>query len=168
MNEDSKEHLQRELSALITTAESLTVLYMGSELRGDDQIGIYIGEQLQTLQYKNKIHPLIVFTVPTNFLSKIVASDPDHILVVDAVKISEEGGTVAFFQQDAVLNTKSTSTHYQEFNDILLFLQQELDHPVTLSVLGIQVESTEFNTELTVEVKKTADQIVAILHKIFS
>jgi len=76
-----------ELKKLFTSIKDKRTLFvgLGNYQRGDDAIGLYIVEQLQS-KYKKKITYLIAETTPENYFSILTSRDLDVIIFFDACR----------------------------------------------------------------------------------
>ena len=125
------------------------IIGVGNPLRGDDAAGPYLIEKL-----RGQVDATLLDCeeVPENFLGKIVDSQPDSVVIIDAVHLGASPGAVAILEQDDVDNM-SWSTHH---TSLQLFMNcVKADTNADVFVLGIQPRITEFGSEISNEVKKT-------------
>ncbi|MHA2172046.1 MAG: hydrogenase maturation protease [Candidatus Kariarchaeaceae archaeon] len=158
--------LQNELTLIIKETTPLMIVCMGNELRGDDAIGVHIGNRLHEEIPHLKESILITHTVPVNFLSKIVNYDPSVLIFVDAIDLGIDPGTIALFDAHSVINTQSTSTHYQEMEDLVLFLQKEMKQLPAIKIIGIQIKETPFTIGINKALTESAEKLIDILTKL--
>ncbi len=135
------------------------ILGVGNPLRGDDGVGPYLVEQLR--EHTDAIL-LNCEEVPENFLGKIVQHQPDSILVIDAIDLGMRPGAVAILERDD-LEGISCSTHHASLKLFIDYLKA--DTKADVLILGIQPSSTEFGTEIGVEVKETISLLQRIIPK---
>ncbi|HDI74478.1 MAG TPA: hydrogenase 3 maturation endopeptidase HyCI [Thermoprotei archaeon] len=135
------------------------VVCTGNTLRGDDGVGVLIGRRLLELGYR-------VFVYEDgleNHLGEIGRLKPSRVLVIDAVEAGlEPGGVVLARAEDtsAVL----VSTHKLPLRVISRILR-ELYGVEETWLLGVQVKSVEFGSEVSAEVLEAADVIVGLFAK---
>ncbi|MHA2029453.1 MAG: hydrogenase maturation protease [Candidatus Kariarchaeaceae archaeon] len=158
--------LQDELTSIIKETTQLMIVCMGNELRGDDAIGVYIGNRLLEELPHLKERILITHTVPVNFLSKIVNYDPSVLIFVDAIDLEVDPGTIALFDHHSIINTQSTSTHYQEMEDLILFLQKEMKQLPDIKIIGVQVKETPYTVGINKVLTESSEKLIDILTKL--
>jgi hydrogenase 3 maturation protease len=139
----------------------LAVLGVGSTLRADDGVGMYIVERLiEIFSWENC--PGLFFclgeTAPENFSGAIKNFHPDHILVFDAADVGKMPGEAVEIDP-ACIGGPTFCSHLLPLRLMLDYLTNETGAEVTL--VGIQYQSLEFDGEMTPEVRKSADSLVA-------
>jgi hydrogenase 3 maturation protease len=135
------------------------ILGVGNTLRGDDGAGPYLIEQLE-----GRVDAILLDCgeVPENFLGKIVEIHPDNILIIDAVDFKANPGAVALLDDNELVG-KSWSTHY---TSLKLFTNcLKADTGSNVFIIGIQPKSTDFGSEISVKVRKTASLLKQIILK---
>ncbi|MHA2250447.1 MAG: hydrogenase maturation protease [Candidatus Kariarchaeaceae archaeon] len=162
------QNLQEELSAVLYDYRNYLIICLGNELRGDDGIGIYIGDELIKKLPEISAKVILAHNTPVNFLGKIVKINPDLLIIVDAIDLQVEVGTIALLTPETIQNTQSTTTHYQELDDLLKFLEVEMGKLPLVSILGIQIDQIEFNTEINGQVKQAGDKVISIFLNILN
>jgi len=148
----SAEALAERLADVITA--STVIVCVGHSLIGDDGAGCAVAEEL------NDTLPWPVFdaqTVPESYLMKIVNLKPESIILIDALEIGGEPGSV-YLLPSRNLTGQSPSTHGPA---PLMFLDvvQKM-HPCRQLVLGIQPEAGVFGTGLSEAAQAAVDLIV--------
>lgn len=131
------EDLKIELEKILST--NYLILCLGNRLRADDAAGILIGEKIKEGYPKNK-SIIIAENSPVNFIGKISKIHPSTLLIIDAVEFGLSPGTITLSDEKIIANTNSTTTHYQDLEDLLKFLELEGKKPDLCIILGIQVE----------------------------
>jgi hydrogenase 3 maturation protease len=135
------------------------VVGVGNELRGDDGAGAVVARELwETVPW-----PVIqAETAPESFLMKIVSLEPDSVVVVDAIHLGAEPGSVRLLTADQ-LTGQGPSTHGPApltFLDALRAL-----HPCRQAVLGIQPQNSEFGAGLSEPVRRAVGSVVEIFRR---
>ena len=102
---------EKDLKDFLHDCTRLVILGIGNDIRGDDGVGQYIVESLKDLgKESDDVIIINAKTVPENFTGKIRKIDPSHILIIDAVLMNEEPGTVRVISKEQV-GGLSVSTH---------------------------------------------------------
>ena len=141
----------------------LKVIGLGNLLRGDDGIGPTIIEQLRE---DLSPLPIILFDVGSDafsILEHLVASEP--VLIVDCAKMGEAPGTV----KKMVVNKASLkyidniiSLHGIGFAEVFQ-LAMKIGAVAECSLIGVEPKSVEFNTGLSIEIKKAIPKIINLV-----
>ncbi|MBN1169960.1 hydrogenase 3 maturation endopeptidase HyCI [Candidatus Micrarchaeota archaeon] len=131
--------------------DSFLILGVGNSGRGDDGIGIYILEKLNT-KYK-----LQCGSVPENFTGKIRRAGPKRILIIDAVDFGGKPGETILTEAERAEGLTLT-THSLPLSLLCRMLPES-----KIYILGIQPESFEKMTE---KVKSSGDYIVKHLNSL--
>ena len=143
----------------------LAVLGVGSTLRSDDCVGMYIVGRLIEI-FSGEDYPGLLFcqgeTAPENFSGAIKNFRPDHILVFDAADIGKLPGEATEIDP-AVIGGPTFCSHMLPLRLMLDYLVNETGANITL--VGIQYQSLEFDGEMTENVKKSADSLVEATEK---
>ena len=139
------------------------VIGLGSDLRGDDSVGLVIARMLRDL-----VPPgTKVIEYLGDGLSLIsVWQDADVVIVVDAAKSGAAPGTIHRFDDlSAPLQTQLSNTTSHAFGlEEAIELARQLDQlPRSLVIYGIEGKSFDFGTELSAEVKQAAEDVVTQL-----
>ncbi len=155
-------HLTR-LADELSGAERLAVLAVGSELLGDDAVGMLVGGMLA----EHESPALRVFfgsTAPENVTGPIREFVPSHLLVVDAAELGAEPGTIELLDP-AELAGVGFTTHCLPLSVVVSYLLRSLPDCRVLAV-GIQPESLRFGAEPTVRVKAAATRLVETVRSV--
>lgn len=139
------------------------IIGLGSDLRGDDSVGLIIARRLHGL-----VQPGIkVIEYLGDGLSLITAwQDADVVIVVDAVKSGAAPGTIHRFDAlSATLQTQLSTTTSHAFGlGEAIELAHQLDQlPQSLVIYGIEGKSFDLGTELSAEVEQAAEEVVTQL-----
>ncbi len=150
-----------ELKKLFTSIKDKRTLFvgLGNYQRGDDAIGLYIVEQLQS-KYKKKITYLIAETTPENYFSILTSRDLDVIIFFDACRFSSIIGEIKILQHKEI-STFATSTHTSSISVIISYINKFSD--VKVEVIGINIKSADFASEISSELKESADSLITMI-----
>lgn len=145
-----------QLENLKIKGKKILVLGAGNEMKGDDRLGKYVIDRLNT---ENKI---FCGEMPENFINKIKSLNPEVLLIVDAVDFQGKAGEVIFTPASNV-DGSTLTTHSISFSLMVKMLSG-----IDIYLIGVQPKSLEFGDNMSLEVKKGADEIVGILNKALS
>lgn len=144
----------------------IVIVGIGNILRGDDGVGPYIAEELIRKIKNENVLVLNCEEVPESYTDKIVNFAPSVILIIDAVEINKEPGTVAIIKQNE-LKGKTLTTHTISLKVFIDYIKSRTNAEVF--VLGIQQQNIEFGMQqLSLEVKTSADMVVDFICSIVS
>jgi hydrogenase 3 maturation protease len=153
--------LKQELTEFLSGYKKLVVLGIGNDMKGDDALGTFIVRGLN-----NPSHNIVSIDggiVPENFTGAIKKENPTHILLVDAVDMKKAPGSVRMVHKEEISNY-SISTHSMPISFLINYLESGTGAKIAL--IGIQPQSMEFGLEMTLEVKKSANNVLSILKNI--
>ena len=138
------------------------ILGVGNPLRGDDGAGPYLIKQL-----KGRVDATLLNgeEEPENFLDQIAGMKPDSILIVDAVDLGANPGSVALLEEDQ-MERRSLFTHHASLKLFIECVKGETGANVL--VLGIQPKSIEIGQEMSNEVKESLGHLRDILTRAFA
>jgi hydrogenase 3 maturation protease len=127
---------------------------VGHPMRGDDYVGSFI---TKTLKNKIRVRDAILFDVEDRiefFVSKIAASNPKHVILIDACEMNLRAGEVALIPL--------AETQYPFFTThgipLKLLASNLLPHAETW-ILAVQPERMEFNAAMSPAVLAAANSI---------
>jgi hydrogenase 3 maturation protease len=149
---------EKQIKDFLRQSDRLLVLAIGSELRSDDAVGMYIADEL--LKYNPDIAKLCVIkgaTAPENFTGEIKKYKPSDMIVIDAADTGKEPGGIDIIDASDITGA-SFSTHMMPINVFLDYLFRDFECRVL--IIGIQPQTLEFGIGISEIVKKTADKIV--------
>ncbi|KKL86992.1 hypothetical protein LCGC14_1939210, partial [marine sediment metagenome] len=142
----------QRLRELLTPAASIVCI--GGELSGDDAAGVAVAERLA-----GSI-PWRLFntqTAPESFLMKIVAGEPDLLILIDALDFGAEPGTVELLRAEG-LTGQGPSTHGPA---PMMFLEAlRMMHPVDVWFLGVQPQHVRPGVAMSDPVTRAVELIV--------
>ena len=148
----TQDDLQQRLGQLLSTRT--VIVCVGSELHGDDGVGVAIGRQLADQV------PWPVFEAslaPESFVVKVADCQPDLVILIDAADVGAPPGAVVLIDADALADL-SPSTHGPGLKMFLEALR--LMHACRVVMLGIQPERTTTGEPLSAAAADAAQRIV--------
>lgn len=151
----------KQISKFLKQSNKLLILAIGSELRSDDSVAMYIADELmkQNLD-KEKFCIIKGATAPENFTGEIKKYKPTDMLIIDAADTGKKPGEIDIIDVSSVVGA-SFSTHMMPINVFLDYLFQDFD--CRTLIVGIQPRTLEFGTDISTDIKKTADELVLLI-----
>lgn len=133
---------------------------VGSPLRNDDGFGPLVISELQRRGFKK--YPVFdAGTTPENYTGKIVALNPELLLIVDAADFGAKPGETALFEPDQIL-LKGFSTHDLSLKTFAAYLKERLPQ-MRIVVLGVQPVAVDFGEGLSEPARKALELVVGEL-----
>ena len=147
------QNLRNKLKSSLEGAKRIAILGVGSELRADDNAGMFIAQALERSETQiNKTIDLKVFlghTAPENLSGEIKKYAPSHVLIIDTADIGKKPGEVAVFTPENSGGI-SFSTHKLPIKVLAQYLTQSIGCKII--VIGIQPKTLEFGKSVSKEV----------------
>ena len=142
----------------------VVIVGMGTPLRADDAVGLFFIEALQRLKPAlpslRRGRPACTLinagTTPESYAGKIIKENPDTVLLVDAVHLSEAVGEYVILNRKQILTTGFT-THDLSPKLFLDYLAAQTKAVVYL--LAIQPGRLTLGEEMSQTVKATVDKL---------
>jgi hydrogenase 3 maturation protease len=156
-----KHKWEQNLKTFLNGTKKLSVLGVGSLLRGDDGAGMHVVSLLERYKRRNKkFSTLELFfgeTAPENFTGEIRKANTEKLLIIDAVYNPGNPEGISFLLPDDDSLGFSASTHRMPFKVLCSYLTQSIGCPI--GIIGISVESCEFGKTISQKVKKSCRRI---------
>lgn len=129
---------------------------IGNRARGDDGVGPVVIEELNKQNPGKDILLIDCETAPENFTGMIKKFKPGRVMIIDAVDMKEEPGTVRRIDVNKIKG-KLLSTHKLS---ILLFIQYLKKSMSKLEIifLGIQPKQAGFSREMSKECRDAVEK----------
>lgn len=158
------ENLRKNLKAKLNNFNKLLIIGVGSELRGDDAVGLVIAGALQKALAKNKkIKIISAGPSPENFTGEIKRFNPSHIIIIDACEAGKDAGFIAVIDARDIRGD-SISTHRMPLSVFINYLDNFIKSDII--IIGIQPKTIGFNACLSEEMNKSIDIISNLLIEI--
>jgi hydrogenase 3 maturation protease len=157
------QHLWKEqLAELLTKKNEATLrlgfVGIGSELNGDDAVGMELVQRLRKhLPASENMLLVEAGTVPENFTGVVRKFKPDLSILIDAGDFGAVPGEVCLFDWRKVEGF-SASTHSLPLSVFASKLESETGSPVLL--LAIQPLTTEFGKSMSADVRAAIRDLV--------
>lgn len=154
--------IKEKLRKFLRGAKKVAILCIGNPLRGDDGVGIYIGEKLKECVSNATV--FLGYNAPESVLFKIIDGDYSHVIIIDSGFIGEKAGDIRI-ADEARLPDDIITTHYFS-PGLLVKLLKEYGKKVL--IITIYPKRIDFNECLSDVVKNSADNLVRIIEEVLS
>ena len=141
-------------------APTTVVVCVGSELRGDDAVGVAIADELVGSVPWEVVN---AGNAPENFVGRIAATAPESVLLIDALSFDAPPGSIMLAAPEEI-GGHGPSTHGPApvlFLEVLTAL-----HPCRCAVLGVQPARLDVGAPLSEPVAAAAGRIVRALREL--
>jgi len=150
--------LRAVLAGFLKGARSIAVLGVGSELRGDDAVGIAAAAGFdKRLPRGGKVRVFLGHTAPENLSGAIKEFAPSHLVAIDAVPLGKQPGEVSVIDVDQVKGV-SFYTHSLPLEVLFSYLRDALPD-LKVTIVGVEPKDTGFGKPLSEEVSKAAEWV---------
>lgn len=168
--------LRNQLQVKLENAVRIAVLGVGSDLRGDDAVGMIALSRLrELLKAKGSVNKLRrkrspvwrLFeggTAPENLTGDLRRFKPSHLLIIDAAELGKKPGTIEFIDLKKADNT-SFLTHKLPLKLTIDYLAADMKFSTVF--LGIQPRSLDFGAPVSEEVSRAGKDLAALLKAVF-
>ena len=131
------------------------VMCIGNRDGGDDAIGPYIADKLT--QEKVDLVVLDCGIVPENFTSVVKRSNPNNLIIIDAVEMGLSSGEIRIVPKEKI-GVMHISTHGIPISVLINYLEQYVEN---IFFIGIQPEV--MSGEISENVKVSGEKLVKII-----
>jgi hydrogenase 3 maturation protease len=158
------ESLKKQLITL--SKGKIALVGVGNVLKADDGAGpLLISRLRQVLQERREVALFDAGVTPENQLGPIIRSGVETVIVVDAVDLGEQPGTVRLVPEKD-LAAADLSTHAMNPGFFMHYLKENgVDN---ILFLGIQPGKVGLGEEISPQVGKTLDSLAGLLAEIFA
>ena len=155
------------LKRKLNNARRVAVLGIGSELRGDDIVGLLAAQQIEKTIAKQTISPQVrVFigeTAPENLTGEIKKFQPTHLIIIDAAELNKEPGHIEIMEPETIGGT-SFCTHSLPLAVIIGYLLESFKFQAI--IIGIQPKTLTFGAQPTKKVVAAAKHLAETISKL--
>ncbi len=133
------------------------LLGMGSVIRRDDGVGIYVVEEA-----KGRLQDWILIngeTVPENYTSYLKRESPDLLVIVDAADMDLPSGSIRRIGATSI-DELFLTTHTMSIGFMIAYLRPYIEHII---MIGIQPEDTSIGEGISDAVKQAAFRLIEIM-----
>ncbi len=137
------------------------ILGVGNPLHGDDGVGPNLVDILH-----GRIDATLIYggEVPENYLSSIRAAQPDVVLIVVALELGADPGSITILDADR-LRAIENFTRNPGLAFLVVMIQDGTDAEVIL--VGIQPKATSFAAEMSKPVHQTMHSLEEMLVNVY-
>lgn len=153
------------LTGVLNSGIRIAFLGVGSPLRGDDAVGLYLLDRLEEHLLPGSGQEFQFYrgeSAPENFTGEIRRFDPTHLVILDAAQLEEPPGSFRRIAPETIAEVGFT-THVLPLKFLVAYLNQ-VTHCEIL-IIGIQPQQLEFTLNLTPTVQKAADDFLEALYR---
>jgi hydrogenase 3 maturation protease len=154
--------IRRLIAERLSGSTSVVVCGVGNDLRGDDGVGLSIAARLGDLGLPARVFVLACGELPENYITEIVARDPSHVILIDALVAGKRPGALLLVESDEILG-RTISTHRLPLSLLAKIISMKLGKDLDVFVLGVQVASCELGEGLSPDVRKASDVLLDVL-----
>jgi hydrogenase 3 maturation protease len=149
----------KSLGKALDGARKTVIVGIGNELNGDDGFGVFVAGKLGNF---GRAVSILAHTVPENFISKIAAEKPSHVIFIDAAVLDAEHGTLQLIMADD-LALMRTMTHRIPLSKLIERLRSL--HECQILIVGLEPKAMELGTGLSKAAKQSAQKLVVLLRE---
>jgi len=136
------------------------VVGIGSEMRGDDAVGMEVVRRLRGVLKSPNVFLVEGGVAPENFTSQIRRFKPSHVIFIDATDFGAEPGEVVMAEPEAITG-EFVSTHTMPLSILAKYLREQTGAKIAL--LGIQPARAQMGSEMSEAVKGSVERVKKIL-----
>ncbi len=157
------------LKKKLHNARRVSVLGVGSTLRGDDAAGMLIADEIESYRKKTKkgkvVQVLFGETAPENFTGNIRRFNPTHLIIVDCAEVKKKPGSVFLLDVENITGI-TFSTHSLPLKIMTDYLLKDMTCEII--IIGIQPKSLQFNTPCSAQIKKSVKDVSSALKEVLN
>ena len=155
------------LKKALDGATTLAILGIGSDLRADDNVGMYIASKLNDiLKVDLKVKVFLGGVAPENFSGEIKKFKPSHLLMIDCGNIGGAPGDSRLVFPEEEMFGAVFSTHKLPIKVLVNYLKTSID--VNAFMLLVQPKSIEFGGQMSGEVIAAADALIDEISRVLN
>jgi hydrogenase 3 maturation protease len=150
----------KRFAAIGRTGKRVVWLGIGSPLRADDAVGLFIVEKLSRLLKATAGREDRFYlgeSAPENYSGEIRQFNPTHVIMFDAAQLGLEPGAVRIIEHEEIGGI-SFSTHVLPLKILANYLVCACDCEVV--IVGIQPKNLEFAEAMTPELRAAGERFV--------
>ena len=132
------------------------VMCIGNRDGGDDAIGPYIADKLNSEHLEN-IKVIDCGIIPENYTSVVKSENPKTLVIIDAVEMNLAPGEIRIVPKEKI-GVMAISTHGIPISVLIGYLEQYVK-----DIIFIGIQPKEMSGKITNSVKKSGDFLVNIL-----
>jgi hydrogenase 3 maturation protease len=149
------------LSPVLKDAHRVTIMGIGSEMRGDDAAGIEVVRRLRERLSSPKVQLIDAGVVPENFTNRIKRFKPSHVVLIDATDLGLKPGSTRIFGPE-IISEWPVSTHRLPLSLFAEYVHKQMGAKVVL--IGIQPASVAVGAAMSKQAKIAIGGVVMELY----
>lgn len=141
---------------------------VGNRERGDDAVGPLTIVMIMSRLKKHRFKNLILVNggnTPENFTGEIRKFQPSLTIIVDTCVSGNRPGTI-YIVEPKKIQENYFSTHRMPLSMLVKFLETTI--PTKVIILGIEPKNLNFKDDISPEVKRATDKLVASMVKVLN
>lgn len=154
-----------KVKELISNSSKKIFVCVGNELRGDDEVGVYIGRRLKrTRRLKDNV--ILAYNTPENYIQETLAKDIEIVIFFDAVDVNASPGTIIF--QEIFPDRPSyisISTHSIPIETITSIIQSLSGRKMKFYIVGVQAKNFDLGSKMSREVLHAAKTLTKTIEE---
>jgi len=147
----------KDLASFLSGFTRLAVIGIGSDIRGDDGIGIYVTDRLKKHNRDPRIDILFGGITPENLTGKLKRSRPSHVLMIDAFHDRNAVSDIMLLDP-AAADGLDFSTHAFSLGTLAKYIEAEIGSKVM--VLGIKAGDLRFGEKISGAVVESGKKVI--------
>jgi len=152
--------MEEELKRALADFKKIAIIGVGSEIRGDDGVGLLIAEKLRAKVKGKKCEILIGGTTPENLSGTLRRIKPSHILLVDAASSGKKPGEISLIDPKDISGV-TFSTHTFSLETLADYLKETIGAKTV--ILGIEPKSVKLDDKMSKEVLSAAKEAIRLV-----
>ncbi|MCK4935251.1 MAG: hydrogenase maturation protease [Elusimicrobiales bacterium] len=153
--------LTKEIEAALNIEGRTLLVTIGNSFRGDDGVGPFIGEKVQS---KENFKVINAESTPENIVSEAVDFRPDKIIIIDAANFGGATGEIRVIPLEKVAQYSCLSTHNLPLHITFGIIIK--DTGATLTIVAVQGKKMDYEEKLSPEVETSALNLIEYFNKI--
>lgn len=160
--EETLDDIKSELTKRVA-GRRVALVGVGNVEKGDDGFGIYLIRFL-----KAKLKNVALFecgTTPENYLSPIIKSKPDTLLIIDAANLGAEPGHIHIVEEKDIASL-GLSTHDVSLKLFIAYIKNKIKN-INIFLIGIQPKNTTLGDSMSEKLKGALLELEKMFLEVF-
>ena len=131
------------------------IMCIGNRYGGDDGVGAYIADKMK----KTSQNILDCGTTPENYTAVVKQKKPKTLIIIDAAEMNLTAGEIRIIPKEKI-GIMHISTHGIPLSLLITYIEKEIK-----KIILIGIQPKRMSGSISSMVKKSADQLIKILHE---
>ena len=131
------------------------IMCIGNRDGGDDGVGPYIADKMK----KTSQNILDCGTTPENYTAVVKQKKPKTLIIIDAAEMNLTAGEIRIIPKEKI-GIMHISTHGIPLSLLITYIEKEIK-----KIILIGIQPKRMSGSISSMVKKSADQLIKILHE---